>query len=168
MATVEVILREKVENLGAEADVVTVKRGFAANYLFPTGKAYEATKGNLRQIESLKAARAQREAEELEAASSLASRLKKQRLKLELITGQGGKAFGSITTMDIANALAEADKKFASIDRHQIQLKKPIKGTGDFEIPVKIHADVDAYVRVNVSAVTREGEVPEEENAADE
>jgi len=163
MATVEVILREKIEKLGAEADVVKVKRGFATNFLLPQGKAFEATKGNLRQIENLKATRAKREGEELSNAEVIANRLKKQRVKMELATGEQGKAFGSITTIDIAKELARIDKKFSSIDRHDILLDKPIKGTGDYEIPVRIHPDVEAFVRINVSAPASEGAAEGEE-----
>lgn len=165
MATVEVILREKVEKLGAEADVVKVKRGYASNFLIPTGKAFEATKGNLRQIENLKQSRAVREAEELALAEQVAGRLKKQRFKMELATGQGGKAFGSITTMDLVKLIADTDKKFASIDRHDILLEKPIKSSGDYEIPVRIHPDVEAYIRVSVSAVMAAPSNDEDEDA---
>jgi len=80
MATTDVILRTKIDNLGAEADVVSVKRGFARNFLIPKGKAYEATKGNLRNIEQLKKSRAEREAQELNDAQALSSKLKKMKL----------------------------------------------------------------------------------------
>ncbi|MEM9479898.1 MAG: 50S ribosomal protein L9 [Verrucomicrobiota bacterium] len=167
MATVEVILKEKIEGLGAEADVVKVKRGFALNYLIPHAKAYEATKGNLRQIQNLQAIRAEREAKELEEATLISNRLKKHRIKVELAIGQGGKAFGSITTQDIHEAISAADKKFATIDRHKIQLDKPIKNTGDFEIPVKLHSDLDTVIRLNVSAKV-DGEAAAERDEADE
>ncbi len=78
MATVEVILKEKIEGLGAEADVVKVKRGFAQNFLIPQAKAYEATRGNLRQIENLQKIRAEREARELEDATLISGRLRKR------------------------------------------------------------------------------------------
>ena len=146
MSQIEVILKQKVENLGAEADVIKVKRGYALNFLIPNGKAYEATTGNLKHIESLKKARALREANEIEAATKLANRLNKQRLKFELATGQGGKAFGSITAKDIQDSLAETDRQFRDIDRKQIQLNKPIKRTGDFEVEVKIHQDINANI----------------------
>ena len=158
MATVEVILREKIKNLGAEADVVKVKRGFASNFLIPQGKAFEATKSNLRKIPNLKESRSVREAEELANAESVAGRLKKQRLKMELSTGQRGKAFGSITTIDIAKALQDLDKKFSDIDRHDILLDKPIKSTGEFEIPVRIHPDVEATIKIRVTAAGADGE----------
>ena len=154
MSQIEVILKQKVENLGAEADVIKVKRGYALNFLIPNGKAYEATTGNLKHIESLKKARALREANEIEAATKLANRLNKQRLKFELATGQGGKAFGSITAKDIQDSLAETDRQFRDIDRKQIQLNKPIKRTGDFEVEVKIHQDINATLKLKVSAAT--------------
>ena len=156
MSQIEVILKQKVENLGAEADVIQVKRGYALNYLIPNGKAYEATAGNLKNIEGLKKARALREANEIEAATKLANRLNKQRLKFELATGQGGKAFGSITAKDIQDSLAETDRQFRDIDRKQIQLQKPIKRTGDFEVEVKIHQDINATLKLKVSAATNE------------
>jgi large subunit ribosomal protein L9 len=161
MATTKVILKEKITGLGAEADVVDVRRGYARNFLVPSGKAYEATAGNLRHIEQLKAARAQREAEELSAAEKLSNKLKKLKLKLTLATGQGGKAFGSITTMDIAKAIEESAAK-ATIDRHQIELEKPIKSTGSFEIPVKLHSDVSCFLKLTVVAEEAEGEGAEE------
>lgn len=150
MATVDVILKEKIDGLGAEADVVAVKRGFARNCLLPQGRAYEATKGNLRHVEQLKETRAKREAEELADAENAATRLKKLRLVKELSIGQGGKAFGSVTTSDIADLIGEKSK--LTIDRHQLVLDQPIKTTGSFDIPVKLHPDVDAYVTIRVVA----------------
>ena len=168
MSQIEVILKEKVEHLGAEADVVKVRRGFAQNYLVPQNKAYEATKGNLRHIESLKKSRALREANELEAATKLANRLNKQRLKFELITGQGGKAFGSITTKDIQENLAETDRQFRDIERRQIHLAKPIKGTGDFDVEIKLHPEVTAVLKLKVSAKVVEGSESADEEASEE
>ncbi len=156
MSQIEVILKQQVENLGAEADVIKVKRGYALNFLIPTGKAYEATTGNLKHIEALKKARALREANEIEAATKLANRLNKQRLKFELATGQGGKAFGSVTAKDIQDSLAETDRQFRDIDRKQIQLKKPIKRTGDFEVEVKIHQDINATLKIKISAAAQD------------
>ena len=156
MSQIEVILKQKVENLGAEADVIKVKRGYALNHLIPVGKAYEATMGNLKHIEALKKARALREANEIESATKLANRLNKQRLKFELATGQGGKAFGSVTSKDIQDSLAETDRQFRDIDRKQIMLKKPIKRTGDFEVEVKIHQDINATLKIKVSAAAQD------------
>lgn len=160
MATVEVILKEKVEGLGAEADVVKVKRGFARNFLLPQDRAYEATKSNLRHMEQLKEIRAKREAEELADAENASTKLKKLRLSTELSIGQGGKAFGSVTTSTIADLINEKSK--LNIDRHQLELDKPIKTTGSYDIPVKLHPDVDASVTVRVVAAEEEKESKEE------
>lgn len=157
MATTNVILREKIDKLGAEADVVAVKRGYARNFLIPSGKAFEATKGNLRHIEQLQQSRAKREADELAEAEKAATKLRKAKLVMLLSIGQGGKAFGSITSADIAKAIAE--KTGVEIDRHVISLDKPIKTTGDFEVPVKVHADIEVSVSLKVKA--------EEEEAAE-
>jgi large subunit ribosomal protein L9 len=157
MATTEVILREKIDGLGTESDIVKVKRGFARNFLIPHGKAYEATRGNLRQIEHLKEVRKEREAAELAEAERVAEKLRKLRLTMELSIGQGGKAFGSITTSDIANLIKEKSKSL-DIDRHQIQLDKPIKSLGTYPIPVKIHPTLPAEISVRVVAPEKEEE----------
>ena len=168
MSRIDVILKEKVINLGAEADVIKVKRGYALNFLIPQGKAFEATPGNLKHIESLKQARAIREADELEAATKLANRLNKQRLKFELATGQGGKAFGSVTSKDIQKSLSETDRQFKDIDRKQILLKRPIKRTGDFDVEIKIHQEVTAILKIKVSAVVTEQKVQDESDNSDD
>ncbi len=165
MANVQVILKEQIKGLGAEADVVHVKRGFARNFLVPQGKAYDATAGNLRHLNHLKAIRSERESKELQEAEKIASKLKKLKLKLTLQTGQGGKAFGSVTTLDIAKAVAESNAKI-ELDRHQIQLEKPIKSTGTFEVPVKLHAQVSCFLKVTVTAA--DGEAPAEDGADSE
>jgi len=164
MANVQVILKEKIQGLGAEADVVRVARGYARNFLVPQGKAYDASAGNLRNLNHLKAIRAEREAKELQEAEKVASKLKKLKLKLTLQTGQGGKAFGSITNMDIAKAVADSAAK-VELDRHQIQLEKPIKTTGTFEIPVKLHADVNCFLKLTVIAESDAGAADTEESA---
>lgn len=149
MATTEIILREKVENVGSEADVVTVKAGFARNYLIPQGKAYEATKGNLRHLEALAASRVKREADELASATTVSNRINKARPKFKLEIGQGGKAFGSVTSMDIHQKLLDAG---ITIDRHAIKLDKPIKTTGRTDVEIRLLANVTATLRVMVEA----------------
>lgn len=168
MATTQVILKERIKGLGAEADVVKVKRGFARNFLLPQGKAYEATQGNLRHTERLKAIRAEREAAEMAEATKLASKLKKVKLKLTLATGQGGKAFGAITTIDIAKGLEE--QAGLEIDRHQIVLERPIKNTGSFDVEIKLGYDITAEIKLTVTASgdkTADGEDAAEEKAAE-
>lgn len=149
MANVQVILKQKIASLGAEADIVAVKAGYARNYLIPQGKAYEATAGNLRQINNLKAKRAERESAERAEAQNTAGKLRKANLKLELSVGQGGKAFGAITAADIADAIFEQTK--IKVDRHAVELEKPIKTTGKHEVTVRVHADVEAVVKVTVA-----------------
>ena len=99
MATMEVILATKIEGLGAEADLVTVKAGYGRNYLIPKGLAHEATASNRRFIANLQAARAKREAEELSAAQEVAAKISGLTVDLTLEVGQGGKAFGAITCL---------------------------------------------------------------------
>ncbi len=149
MANVQVILKEKIASLGAEADIVSVKAGYARNFLLPQGKAYAATAGNMRQLTTLKNRRAEREAAEKAEAQNVAARLRKATLKLELAVGQGGKAFGAITAADIAAAIAEQLK--VTVDRHAIDLEKPIKTTGKHDITVRVHPDVEAVVKLNIS-----------------
>lgn len=147
MATTEVILREKIDNLGAEADVVTVKAGYAHNFLVPQGKAYEATKANLRHLEALNEQRVKREAEEFQTAQDVAAKIKKLKLDFILETGQGGKAFGSVTTIDIHKELAD---KGVDIDRHAIQLDAPIKTSGKQDLEIKLHPEVTTKLKINV------------------
>ena len=154
MANTEVILKEKIDGLGSESDIVKVKRGFARNFLLPQGKAYEATRGNLRHIEHLKEVRAKREAEELAEAERVSEKLRKLRLNTTLSIGQGGKAFGSITTSDVAALINEKSK--LNIDRHQVLLDKPIKTLGSFEIPIKVHATHPAKISLRVLAPEKE------------
>lgn len=161
MANVQVILKEKIASLGSEADIVAVKAGYARNYLVPQGKAYAATAGNLRQIANLKARRAEREAAEKADAQNVAARLRKATLKLILSVGQGGKAFGAITAADIAAAIAEQVK--ITVDRHTIELEKPIKTTGKHEVTVRVHPEIEAVLRLSIS--TPEGAA--EEDAAE-
>jgi large subunit ribosomal protein L9 len=156
MANAQVILREKIEGLGAEADVVKVRAGYARNFLIPQGKAYEATRSNLRHVENLKTTRAKREAEELEQAKELANKISKLRPKFTLELGQGGKAFGSVTSLDIHKELEAAGIK---IDRHAIELEKPVKKSGKSDVVVRVHPEVSTILTINVEA---NGEVEEE------
>lgn len=151
MPTTEVILTEKIHNLGAEADIVKVKVGYARNFLIPNGKALEITPAALRRINILKAKRAEREAQELNEAQELARKINKVKLDLELETGETGKAFGSITAADISEKL-KAALGGIEIDRHRIHLERPIKDSGKHEVEIKVHHDVTAKLEVNVNA----------------
>ena len=160
MALAQVILKEKIQNLGAEGDVVKVRRGFARNFLVPQGKAYEATERNLKHLEDLKATRAKREAEEMAETEKLAAKLKKLKLTLTLKTGADSKAFGSITSLDIIKAV-EAESKI-KLERHAIDLEKPIKTTGKHDVNVKLGYDITCFLKLNVVA---EGAAVEGEQA---
>ena len=157
MATTEIILTEKIAHLGAEADIVKVKRGYARNFLVPQGKALEVTAGSLKRINNLKAKRAEREASELNEADDIARRINKLKITIEIETGATGKAFGSITAADLAERLKKELGGTTEIDRHRIQLERPIKDTGDHEILIKLHHDVTAKLNVNVKAKGAEG-----------
>lgn len=149
MANAQVILKQKIQGLGAEADVVKVRAGYARNFLIPRGFAYEANRSNLRHVEALKAERARREADELLAAQEIANKIAKLTPKFELSTGQGGKAFGSVTNIDIHKELEAAG---IHVDRHSIELEKPIKKSGKSDVMIKIHPQVSATLTISVKA----------------
>jgi large subunit ribosomal protein L9 len=142
MPLTEIILTENVPGLGAEADVVKVRRGYARNYLLPHGKAHEVTPASLRQLDTLKAKRAEREARELNESEELARRIGKARVIFTLETGETGRAFGSVTAQDIVNRLK--NELGAEIDRHKVVLDRPIKDTGEHQVAIKLHHNVTA------------------------
>jgi large subunit ribosomal protein L9 len=150
MPLTELILTENVPGLGAEADVVKVRRGYARNYLLPHGKAYEVTPGALRQLDALKQKRADREAGELNEAEELARRIGKARFVFTLETGETGKAFGSVTAQDIVNRIK--NELGSEIDRHKIALERPIKDTGEHEVAIRLHHDVTAQLTFQVKS----------------
>ena len=150
MPLTELILTENIPGLGAEADVVKVRRGYARNYLLPHGKAHEVTPGALRQLDALKQKRAEREARELNEAEELARRIGKARFIFTLETGETGRAFGSVTAQDITNRVK--NELGAEIDRHKIVLERPIKDTGEHEVAIKLHHDVTAQLVFQVKS----------------
>jgi large subunit ribosomal protein L9 len=150
MPLTELILTENVPGLGAEADVVKVRRGYARNYLLPRKMAYEVTPAALRQLNALKQKRAEREARELNEAQDLARRIGKARFVFTLETGETGKAFGSVTAQDIVNRLK--NEVGAEIDRHKIALERPIKDTGEHEVAIKLHHDVTTQLVFQVKS----------------
>jgi large subunit ribosomal protein L9 len=154
MSSTEVILTENVPGLGAEADVVKVRRGYARNFLLPQGKAYEVTKASLRQLDNLKAKRAEREAREMNEAEELSRRIGKLKVTFTLETGETGKAFGSITSQDIVKRLK--NELGNEIDRHRVVLEHPIKTTGEHEVPIKLHHDVTAKFVFVVKSATED------------
>lgn len=168
MATTEVILTAKVANLGAEADIVRVRAGYARNFLFPRGFALEKTKSAERRLNALKAKRAEREASELNDSQEIARRINKMKLTFELETGATGKAFGSVTATDIAKRLNSELGGEAAVDHHKVQLDRAIKETGERDIPIKLHSDVVATLHITVKAAGAEAAEPEAAPAAEE
>jgi large subunit ribosomal protein L9 len=166
MPLTELILTENVPGLGAEADVVKVRRGYARNYLLPRGKAYEVTPGALRQVDALKQKRAEREARELNEAEELARRIGKARFVFTLETGETGKAFGSVTAQDIMNRIK--NELGAEIDRHKIVLERPIKDTGEHEVAIKLHHDVTAQLVFQVKSAEEPRDRAAENEGAEE
>ncbi|MBM3857801.1 MAG: 50S ribosomal protein L9 [Verrucomicrobia bacterium] len=162
MAT-QVILTEAISSLGAEADIVKVRPGYARNFLIPQGKALEVNPVSLRKVNQLKAKRAEREARELSEAETLASKINKLRLKMELATGLGGKAFGSITAHDLMELML-AELEGIELPRHAIVLERPIKESGKKTIPVRLHPEVTATLHITIAASKAE----KEEGASDE
>lgn len=141
----QVILRDRLEHLGNAGDVVDVKPGYARNYLIPKGLAYEATAVNVRRIEAERAAVSRREADVLSEARKRAKTLEGVSLTFHARAGQEGKLFGSITSADIAERLAEQG---IEVDRRQIELEEPIKSLGVVGVPVRLHADVTPEIKV--------------------
>ena len=141
----EIILRQAVENLGKPGDVVTVKNGFARNYLLPRGFAYEATPGNLKRISQERSRLEAAENDRRETASELGKRLEEVQLTFSARVGEEGKLFGSVTSSDIAEQLASQG---FSIEKRMIDLHEPIKALGVYRVPVKLHADVKPEIRV--------------------
>ncbi len=164
MATTEVILTANIPSLGAEADIVKVRRGYARNFLIPRGQALEITPSSLRKINHLKARRAEREAREMTAADELAAKINKLKLTFTLETGETGKAFGSITAKDITDRVI-AELKTEDLPKHAVVLEKGIRETGDHEVTIKLHHDITATLRIKVAAPA--AETPAEEESAD-
>jgi large subunit ribosomal protein L9 len=144
---IEIILKEDVEHLGRRGDIVKVAPGFARNYLLPRNLALPVTEGNRRQIEHVKKVAALREVEERSGAEALAQTLTRAEVVIARRVGETETLYGSVTSVDIAEALAAQQ---IEIDRRRIQLAEPLKHLGEFTVPVKLHRDVVAQLRVRV------------------
>jgi large subunit ribosomal protein L9 len=146
----EVILREHVEHLGRRGDVVKVADGYARNYLLPRKLALTVTEGNRKQIARERHIAEKREADERVAAEAMAARFAGLEIAIARRVGETEALYGSVTSADIAETLAA---KGFEVDRRRVQLAEPIKQLGEFEVPVRLHRDVTATVKV---VVTRE------------
>ncbi len=145
----EVILRDDVKSLGKAGELVRVKPGYARNFLLPRGLAYEATEGNKKRIVAETRARTVRLAAEKDAATAAAGRLGSAVLTFTRKAGEEGRLFGSITSHDVADALAAQGH---AIDKRKVELDHPIKALGDHTVTVRLHPEVHAEVRVTVVA----------------
>ncbi len=155
MSTTTVLLREDVDNLGGRGEIVKVKAGYARNFLLPRNMATLATKGNIRQIEQEKAALLRKASAEKATAELQADQLKDLSLSFERKAGEEGALFGSVTSMDIAEAI---QAKGYEIDRRKLVMKDAIKHTGDYTVGWKLHREVVVQIPVTVTA--EGGEVP--------
>jgi len=140
----KVILRKNFDQLGNVGDVVSVKDGYARNYLIPRGIAYQATSGNIRSLDEEKKQIVKREAKELDSAQNLANELEKVSITIPVKVGEEEKIFGSVTNQMIADALHE---KGFDVDKRKIEITEPIKSLGIYSVSVKLHPSVSAAVK---------------------
>jgi large subunit ribosomal protein L9 len=144
------VLREDVDNLGRKGDLLEVADGYARNFLVPRGLALKASKGIVKQAESMRRNRETRELRDRGGAEEVAARLAGVKLEIRARAGEGGKLFGSVTGADIADAvLAQAG---VELDRRKIELAEPLKELGPAEVAVRLHPDVTATLQVEVVA----------------
>ena len=145
----EVILREHVDNLGRRGEIVKVADGYARNYLLPRKLALLATDANKKQIERERVKFDAKEAEERRLADAVAGRLVNVEIEIARRVGETEVLYGSVTTSDIAEALAA---KGVEVDRRRVHLQEPIKKLGEFDVPIRLHRDVTSTIKVRVVA----------------
>lgn len=143
----KVILQKDVKALGKKGDIKEVAEGYARNFLFVKNLAIEATPGNVNSLKSINQSKEKKAEEELKKAKLLAQKLEKEAVQIAAKAGEGGRLFGAVTNKQVAQALL---KKKHKIDKRKIQMDEPIRSIGFTEIPIKIHPEVVAKVRVEV------------------
>jgi large subunit ribosomal protein L9 len=154
--SIEVILQQEVPGLGAEADIVKVKPGYARNFLIPNKMALPATDASKRQIEALKAKRAEREAAVLNEAEATATAISNATVTFQIqVNAETGKTFGSITTANIAERLESLS---IQVDRHKIDLDKPLKEPGEHTLKIHLPMGVEAHLKVVLEAKAQEND----------
>ncbi len=141
----KVILRKDEEKLGHIGEIITVKDGYARNYLLPRGIAYEATDGSLRQLEEERKQQERRSEKERKHAESLATQLEKISVTIKMKVGEEDKLFGSVTAQMIAEALVEKD---ITLDKRHIELEEPLKALGIYDVPIKLAGGVASKIKV--------------------
>ena len=153
MAHTKVLLREDVDDLGARGEIVRVRAGYARNYLLPRNLAVAATAGTVKGIEQERAALLKKEAKERATAEAQSQQMGSLVLEFKRKAGEQGALYGSVTSMDIAEALHERGYE---IDRHRIHLREPLKRLGEYTVPIRLHREVTIDMQVKVAS---EGEV---------
>ena len=146
----KVILRNHVDGLGKKGDVVDVADGFGRNFLVPSGNALLATKGAMDQAAAMRRARDLKDTRDREAAQTVAGILVATPIVISMRAGAGGKLFGSVGTADISEAISA--QVWAEVDRRKINLDEPLRSLGTFDVPVKLHSDVQFTVSVEIKA----------------
>ena len=170
MANSDILLLEAIKGLGSEGDTVSVRAGYARNFLFPRKLAIPVNQGNRKQIESLKIAKEKRVAEELEASKSLAEKIAQVRISIAVKTGDNGKMFGSVTSADI---LACLEEQGIQLEKKQLNVAQPIKDLGSHKIQVKLNSEIEAnfnleIVSENPIIAESEGEVSNLKDSQDD
>ena len=162
MANNQVLLLQPIEGLGSEGDTVTVRAGYARNFLLPRKIALPITQANRKQVESLLKAREVRESKELDSSKALSERIAGVNIAIAVKTGEGGRMFGSVTALDLIERLAEEG---IDLTRKQLGLPAPIKELGSHTATVKLHKEVAAELKFEVVS---ENPIEETEEAAEE
>ena len=170
MANSDILLLEAIKGLGSEGDTVSVRAGYARNFLFPRKLAIPVNQGNRKQIESLKIAKEKRIAEELEASKSLAEKIGQVSISIAVKTGDNGKMFGSVTSTDI---LARLEEEAIQLEKKQLNVAQPIKDLGSHKIQVKLNSEIEAtfnleIVSENPIIADSEAEASNEEDSQDD
>lgn len=148
MAHTKILLREDVDDLGARGEIVRVKAGYARNYLLPRKLAVEANVGNVKQIERERELLLKKAATERSTAESQAEQMRNLVLTFERKAGEQGALYGSVTSMDIAEALQQRGYE---VDRHRLHLREPLKRLGDFTVPLRLHREVTVDLQVRIA-----------------
>lgn len=147
----KVILLEDVKSVGKKGDLVELKDGYAKNFIIPKKLGVEATSTNRNNLKLQKQNEEKIALEQLEAAKALAAEIEKMNVKLEIRSGEGGKAFGSISSKEIAKAVSEQYGK--EIDKKKLQLPEAIKAAGTYEVAVKLHPKVSTKLKLHVESI---------------
>ena len=147
----EVILLEDVKALGKKGELVKVSDGYARNFILPKKLGLEATPKNLNDLKLQKAAQAKRAQEQLDEAKALAATIAQKNIVLKIKTGEGGRTFGSDSTKEIAQALK--DQLGLEIDKKKLVLAEPLRNLGTFTVPIKLHTQVTAELKVRIDGI---------------